>query len=448
MNTRGVDPRTLWAVLAMEAALALPIISLPTQGDRLPGSPGPVLLVALLPLGFVAVHQLARLRDPSWRLLSGIGLALLTRAIVSSVPEQSFSGWAIWFASSLVPAAIGVGLWWRGGALCVAELTPAEVRTEFSVLAICMLAVLSLVRPFLLPDPVLLGGSVGLFAVAGLISAALARQDAADLASVRSGRALAMGVAVLPAGAAVLLVSALRPELLGTVWLTLARVIELILTPIGLFLAWLGSLFPRVAVAPPPTPVPIPTPAPLPDTDALAAAQDRLAWLGWLLLFALLLAVAAAAVFAAAMLLQNWIGSPARAAERVPAGEIVAERTGDPGGDAQALLAWLLGWLRARFRRGTSTRRSTGKPSAEDVSPDVWLEYQRLLLWAETHGLGRRPAETMGQLQARLSQYAPDAADTVDLVTRTYESERYGARHPPRDRLRRVQAALSALFEK
>src|SRR5207248_7914334 len=118
-------------------------------------------------------------------------------------------------------------------------------------------------------------------------------------------------------------------------------------------------------------------------------------------------------------------------------------------GDAQDLLAWLLGWLRARFGRdpGRPGRRSTGKP-VDDVSPDAWLEYQRLLLWAERRGLGRRPAETMGQLQARLSRYAPEAADTVDLVTRTYESERYGAVRPPGDRLRRVQAALSALFDK
>ena len=60
----------------MEVGLALPIMSLPTQGDRLPGLFGPLLLVMMLPLGYVAVYQIRDLRDPSWRLLSGIGLAL------------------------------------------------------------------------------------------------------------------------------------------------------------------------------------------------------------------------------------------------------------------------------------------------------------------------------------------------------------------------------------
>ena len=50
MNTRLVDPRSIWALLAMEAGLALPIISLPAQGDRLPGVLGPLLLLVLLPL--------------------------------------------------------------------------------------------------------------------------------------------------------------------------------------------------------------------------------------------------------------------------------------------------------------------------------------------------------------------------------------------------------------
>src|SRR5207302_187236 len=92
MNSRLVDPHTLWTVLAMEAAVALPLMSLPTQGDRLPGLLGPLLLLALLPLGYLSVHHLAQLRDPSWRLLTGLGLALLTRAIVSVVPAAGLAG--------------------------------------------------------------------------------------------------------------------------------------------------------------------------------------------------------------------------------------------------------------------------------------------------------------------------------------------------------------------
>src|ERR1700730_10948409 len=221
MNTRAVDPRTIWAVLAMEAGLVLPIISLPTQGDRLPGVLGPLLLVALLPPGFVGVLHVRDLRAPSWRLLSAIAAALLTRLVVSNVPEPGLPGLMVWLGRSFVPAAMGVGLWWRGGALCVAELTAAEVRTEFSVLAVCMIGVLALVRPFLLPDPILLGGSVAIFAVGGLAAAALSRQYAAEVSSVGSGRALATTTALLPIGLGIILVSILRPAVLGVMWTTL-----------------------------------------------------------------------------------------------------------------------------------------------------------------------------------------------------------------------------------
>src|SRR5882757_9188055 len=151
MNTRLVYPRTILAVLAMEAGLALPIMSLPSQGDRLPGLVGPLLLLALLPLGYLAVYEISELRDPSWRLLAGIGLALATRGLVSRVPEPGLPGLAAWLGHSVIPMAVGVGLWWRGGALGVAELTASEVRTEFGVLAVCLLVVIGLIRPFVLP---------------------------------------------------------------------------------------------------------------------------------------------------------------------------------------------------------------------------------------------------------------------------------------------------------
>src|SRR5439155_11995387 len=112
VTTRTVDARALFAVLAMEAALALPAISLPTQGDRILGIAGPLLLLLLLPAGYVAVYQFRELRDPSWRLLIGIGLALLTRLVVSTIPDAE-SGLFVWLGRSVVPAAIGIALWWR-----------------------------------------------------------------------------------------------------------------------------------------------------------------------------------------------------------------------------------------------------------------------------------------------------------------------------------------------
>lgn len=445
MNTRLVDPRTIWAVLAMEAGLALPIISLPGQGDRLPGVLGPLLLLALLPLGFAGVLQIRELRDPSWRLLSGIGLALLGRLVVSVVPEPGLAGLAVWLGRSFIPAAIGVGLWWRGGALCVAELTAAEIRTEFSVLAVCMIGVMALIRPFLLADPFLLGGSVALFAVGGLVASALSRQDAAETASAGSSRALATTTALVPIGTAVVLVGILRPSLLSAMWTAVATIVELILTPLGLLIAWLASLLPRGGPPGALPPLIRPTPDPLPNTAALNELQDRMAWLGWVVLFTLLIAAAVAAMLVARMLLSNWIGEPTRRAA-APQVELTVERSGTARGDARDLLGWLMRWLRGRLRLGRSSSTAAYARGAEPSAADAWAAYRTLLEWAASKGLARRPAETTGQLQTRLAAQAPEANAAVDLVTSTYEWDRYGQIAPRPDRLRRVRQALAALL--
>jgi hypothetical protein len=428
----------------MEAALVLPIISLPAQGDRLTGLIGPLLLVLLLPAGCAAVSWFPSLREPSWRLLTGIGLALLTRAIVSDIPAEGLAGLMAWLAHSFVPTAIGVALWWRGGALAVAELTPADVRTEFGVLAICLVVVLALIRPFLLPDEVLLGLSVGLFAVAGLIGMALSRQDAAEVGAPNPGRTLAIATAITPPLIAIILVSFLRPELLDSMWLLLARGIELLLTPIGLFLNWLGSLLPRGTPAPLPLPPPRPTAEPNPAAS-LAAAQDRLAWVGTLTVLTLLVAGGLATLLAARMLLNNFIRAPQAWVSDRQGEEFIAESSGTPAEEASDLLGWLMHWLLAlRGRRGTQ-----GRAGRADTAPgDMWMVYQRLLTWADNQGLGRRPSETTRQLSVRLAREVPDVAVAVDVVTAAFESERYGGAATPPDRLDRVSAALTAIVER
>jgi hypothetical protein len=428
----------------MEAALVLPIISLPTQGDRLPGLVGPLLLLVLLPGGYIAVYRFPALRDPSWRLLSGIGLALLTRAIVSDVPDEGLPGLMGWLAHSFVPTAIGVALWWRGGALAVAELSPADVRTEFSVLAICLVVVLALIRPFLLPDPLLLGLSVGLFSVSGLIAMALSRQDAAEVAAPHPGRSLAVATAVTPPLVAIVLVSFLRPELLDSMWLLLARGIELLLTPIGLFLSWLGSLLPHVSPAPLPVPPPRPTPEPNPAAG-LAEAQDRLAWIGTVIVFTLLMVGGLATLLAAKLLLSNFIGAPQRWVSDQQDEELIAESSGTPAQEAGDLLAWLMRWLGAlRFDRGPEG----GASRADAAARDMWTVYQRLLAWADSQGLGRRPAETTRQLSVRLAREVPDVAGEVDIVTEAFESERYGGVVAPPERLSRLSSAVTTIVER
>jgi len=137
-----------------------------------------------------------------------------------------------------------------------------------------------------------------------------------------------------------------------------------------------------------------------------------------------------------------------RVLARRRANELVVERSGTPREDAADVLGWLMRWLRNRLsaRRSASARaRASG---ADPTVADAWSAYQRLLRWAERQGLGRRPAETTGQLATRLAKQAPEAADAVDLVTTTYEWERYGAIHPPADRLRTVRRALEAFTDR
>jgi hypothetical protein len=444
VNTRSIDPSTTWAVLVMEAALALAIISLPTQGDRLTGLAGPLLLLALLPAGCAAIYLLPTLRDPSWRLLTGIGLALLTRAIVQYVPNADPQGLMVWLARAVVPAIIGVGLWWRGGALAVAELTPGDVRTEFSVIAVCLLGTLSFVRPFLLPDPMLLSCSVGLFALGGLIGASLSRQDAADVVAPRLGRPLAIFTSVALPVLAILLVGSLRRELLEGMWLLLAHAIELLLTPIGLLIAWLSSLLPRLAAGPPPPPPP-PPPRVVVDPAVAADFQERMAWLGTLIMVTLLAAAGAAAMLAARLLLNNFIRDPQPTDKSLEPDEMAVETSGSPAGEAADLFGWLWRWLRASLGSRRGVARRTAQSSSDEAAVDAWSAYQRLLAWAAEQGLTRRPAETTGQFGSRLSGHSPEASGAVDLVTRAFEWERYGGVSPAGERMRRIREALATL---
>jgi len=234
--------------------------------------------------------------------------------------------------------------------------------------------------------------------------------------------------------------------LLVAMWTTVARIVELILTPLGWLIAWLASLLPRGGPAGPLPPVIRPTPEALPNTAALSELQDRMEWLGWVVLFTLLVAAAVAAMLVARLLLNNWIGSPT---PRVPDPRIdlTVERSGTPRRDAHDLLGWLMRWLRSRLRLGrpSSVAGSHGR-AAEVRAADAWAAYRQLLEWAASMGLSRRPSETTGQLQTRLTTQAPESTEAISVVTSTYEWDRYGQIPPRPDRLRRVREALAALL--
>jgi hypothetical protein len=294
-----------------------------------------------------------------------------------------------------------------------------------------------------LPDQLLLGGSVALVVVGGLLATALSRQDAAEVASLRFGQTLAMTTALLPAGAAVVLVAALRPDLLGVMWWTLARIVELALTPLGLLLTWLASLFPpatRGFEALPPGPLPDLAP----DLAALGELHDQTAWIGMAIALALILVAGVATLIVVRLLLAGHIRAPvAGPLKRGP--ELTVERSGNPRGDVADFWAWLLRLLRRRLVREHRSGASHGAATSEAEGVDAWAVYRGLLSWAEQRGHGRRPSETTGQLQARLVRHVPESIEAVDLVTRTYEGDRYGGLHPSLDHLRRLRQALATL---
>jgi hypothetical protein len=430
----------------MEAGLILPLISLPTQGDRIHGLLGPLLLLLLLPLGYLTVTQWPVLRDPAWRLLTAVAAALATRAIVSLVPAEGLGGLAIWLGHSVVPMAIGIALWWRGGGLAAAEPSAADIRTEFVVLAGCLIGGLALLRPFLLTDDVLLGTSVGIFALGGLVAVALARQDAADVARLPRGRALAAGVAVLPALVAILLVSLLRPALLSTMWLTLATLIELALTPLGWLVSWLASLFPA-GEARPLEQFARPRFADGLDPVALAQLQERLEWIGWVVLFTLLVVGTVAALLVVRILLRSGFVLAPRARAARPT-DVQVESAGTARGDAQDFMAWLMRWVRGRVQRtdGAPALAAPVRSTSADAGDDPRQLYRRVLDWAAQRGLPRRPAETTGQLQSRLAAQEPELAAPLALLTETYEWDRYGQLVPPHERLRRAREALASVL--
>ena len=167
-------------------------------------------------------------------------------------------------------------------------------------------------------------------------------------------------------------------------------------------------------------------------------------WIGWVVIVTVLIAATAAALIVARMLLANWIGNPTRRTPD-PNVELTVERSGTARDDAHDLWSWLMRWLRSRLGR-RSVPSGSRHGVAEASAVDAWAAYRGLLEWAERRGQGRRPAETTGQLQSRLASHAPESTEAVELVTSTYEWDRYGQVPPVADRLRRVRQALAALL--
>ncbi len=442
MNSHVVRREVIWAVLGMEAAVVMPIIAMTAPGEGSTRLAWTLVLLLLLPAGYAAVRRIEVLRDPAWRVLAGFGLVVLLRFQVPLLEGEGAAAAMARFMQAIVPGSLAFALWWRGGTFVEAELTATEVHLEFLLGGVALLVELVIFHGIVSVDPMILIWSAGLFATCGLVATAMARQDAADAAALGGGRVLATTIAVLPIGATVALLLVLRPEVMGRMWLGLARLIELALTPLFLLLSWLASLLPAVA-APTGIPPPVRGPQRPLDIDAFARQQTPPEWIPWLAATLVLLLVLFMAAGVLRLLLESeLVVRPVRSRPaRLPG--LTVEGTGGAGQDLRQLMRWLSGWLRGRLR---GPPREDDARSRAAAPADAWAAYRALLEWAEQQGIRRRPSETTRQLQARLIAAAPDAADTVGLVTTTYESERYGEIHPAQDLLRRVHSALQALL--
>jgi len=442
VNSHIVRSEVVWAVLGMEAAVATPVIALTAPGEGTVRLAWTLVLLLLMPLGYVAVRRFERLRDPAWRILVGFVLVVALRFQAPLNAGDGAAAAMARFLQAIVPGALAFALWWRGGSFVESELTASDVHLEFVLGGALLLIELVIFHGVVSVDPLILIWAAGLFAISGMIASALARQDAADAARLGGGRSLAMTIAVLPIAATVGLLIVLRPDVMGAMWRGLARLIELALTPLFLLLAWLASLLPAATM---PGDVRPPARPPLrpPDLDALARQQTPPDWIPWLaaaLVLVLVLFVAAAIL---RLLLESELVVRAARERAANTADISVERTGGAGQDMRQLMRWLGHWLRARLRRQDDLAR--GAQEAGPAVADAWVAYRALLDWGAQHGVRRRPSETTHQLQERLLSVAPDAADSVGLVTSTYEWERYGDVHPAHDLLRRVQAALAKL---
>ncbi|HEY3061752.1 MAG TPA: hypothetical protein VGL99_22495, partial [Chloroflexota bacterium] len=131
MNSHIVRSEVVWALLGMEAAVAMPIIALTAPGEGSMRLAWTLVLLLLLPAGYAAVRRIVVLRDPAWRVLAGFVLVVLLRLQVPLQAGEGAGAALARFMQAIVPGSLAFALWWRGGTFVEAELTASEVHLEF-----------------------------------------------------------------------------------------------------------------------------------------------------------------------------------------------------------------------------------------------------------------------------------------------------------------------------
>ena len=208
MAFHPIRPATAWALLCMEAALALVVAALLSTP----------LLVLLLPLGYTLAA-----RTRGWRRVNPVWVGLWLSIAVWAVSNYGalaagpigVGRLMLWWMTGVLPVLVGLGLWWRGGVLAQAEIGAHDVRTEFVILGGVGLGALVMLRGLANPPTALIAGAGLVFAASGLLALSLARQDAAEAQRSGGARALAGLSAAAPTGGGLLLAGVLTPALVA-----------------------------------------------------------------------------------------------------------------------------------------------------------------------------------------------------------------------------------------
>lgn len=428
-----------WAVLAMEASVAFPLVTALVGGPERGAPLAPFAAVGMLPLGYVAGVASAARGLEGWRWGAGLAASLAARLLAGPPPEEATPlGLLGWLASALLPASVGLALWWRGLSAAEAQLGADEVRAEFTTFAAGLLALFGLYGHLVVVDPAARLAVVLAFLSSGLLAVVLSRQAAAGAPASPGSTAQAIAWTLLCLALAAALVGALSPGLLETL-AALAR--EVVLAVLRLLLLPLALLFSLLRLELPPADGREGQSGirqmPLPERQALPEWLNLL--LGALTLgaLALLAIVAAVALLVVARELWRLVWPRLGRDGRAP---LAAERESSPADDLRALLHALRAWLARLAGAGLALAGDGSRPIQ-----DARAAYRALLRWAQRNGLERAPAETPRELQRRLEAHLPWATPHFALLTDAYELARYADLPPSAHDLLLLRESLEAL---
>src|SRR5262249_8579305 len=188
VSVPAARPGLPWAVIVMEGAVVYPALSTWLAGPERRVPLGPAAAVAMLALGYLAAQHSPLFGHRVQRLEYGAAASLLARLLVSAWSGAPSP--LVWLGTAVLPAAVGLALWWRGVALGEAEFSIGGVRNEFTIAGGALLVLLTVFRDVAGIDPYTSAIAVVLFLSSGLMAVGTARQEAAGLPASPGASAL------------------------------------------------------------------------------------------------------------------------------------------------------------------------------------------------------------------------------------------------------------------